>query len=141
MALCRPVLEYGSAVWDPHTKSQAHTIEMIKNRAIRFICSIKGRETSITNARSKIKLEMLEKRRKDARIRMLLRMMEGKHPMLKSFIERETTSGSRTEHETRSQQRHLLRSIQSNSNAYHQSFLPRCIRDIRGEVDQPSSLP
>jgi hypothetical protein len=32
-SLVRPKLEYGNCVWDPHTKSQIHQLEMIQSRA------------------------------------------------------------------------------------------------------------
>ena len=37
LRLVRPVLEYGSSVWDPHTKCLQEELEMVKNRAARFV--------------------------------------------------------------------------------------------------------
>ena len=34
--LVRPVLEYGSSVWDPHTKGLQEEPEKVQNRAARF---------------------------------------------------------------------------------------------------------
>ena len=35
--LVRPVLEYGSSVWDPHTKCLQEELEKVQNRAARFV--------------------------------------------------------------------------------------------------------
>ena len=50
-AMCRPIIEYAAVVWDPHAKKQIYNLEMVQNRAIRFIANIKGRNISITEAR------------------------------------------------------------------------------------------
>ena len=35
--LLRPVLEYGSSVWDPHTHGLQEELEKVRNRAARFV--------------------------------------------------------------------------------------------------------
>ena len=35
--LVRPVIEYGSSVWDPHTKCLQEELEKVQNRATRFV--------------------------------------------------------------------------------------------------------
>ena len=35
--LLRPVLEYGSSVWDPHTHGLHEELENVRNRAARFV--------------------------------------------------------------------------------------------------------
>ena len=35
--LVRPVLEYGSSVWDPHTKCLQEELEKVQKRAARFV--------------------------------------------------------------------------------------------------------
>ena len=35
--LVRPVLEYGSSVWDPHTLCLQEELEKVQNRAARFV--------------------------------------------------------------------------------------------------------
>ena len=40
--LCRPLLEYSSAAWDPYLKKNIDSLEMVKNRAVRFIAGQKG---------------------------------------------------------------------------------------------------
>ena len=35
--LVRPVLEYGSSVWDPHTHGLQEELEKVQSRAARFV--------------------------------------------------------------------------------------------------------
>ena len=42
-ALCRPVLKYGSAVWDPYENEQTNKLEVLQNKALCFIFNIKCR--------------------------------------------------------------------------------------------------
>ena len=42
-SLCRPVLEHADSVWDTSLKKTINGIEMVQNRAVRFISRLKGR--------------------------------------------------------------------------------------------------
>jgi hypothetical protein len=75
-SLCRPILEYADAVWDPHTKLAIHKVEMIQNKAIRFIKNLKGRDESVSTARDDLDLLSLEKRRRNHRLSLLLRILQ-----------------------------------------------------------------
>ena len=35
--MVRPILEYASIVWSPHTQCDIHKIKMVQRRAVRFI--------------------------------------------------------------------------------------------------------
>ena len=35
----RPILEYGSSVWDPHYEGLVDTLEKVQKRAARFVTS------------------------------------------------------------------------------------------------------
>ena len=124
-SMCQPILEYGAPVWDPYKRSQVHNIEMIQNRAVRFVCGIRGRDESLTAARKTMQIQTLEERRRNARIRLLLHMMEGSNPALSDFIEYETNNIQPHNHSARSRSNHLLTSLPSNTNTYFHSFLPR----------------
>jgi hypothetical protein len=139
ISLCRPILEYGSAVWDPHNKNTVHELEMVQNKAIRFIANLKGRYDSITDAREKVGLEPLETRRKNARLRMLINMLENKNPVLGDFLDEQATN--QHQHSTRSHAQHLLQSITTNTNTFYFSFLPRTIRDLRLEEQSTRVTP
>ena len=38
--MVRPILEYASIVWSPHTQCDIHKIEMVQRRAVKFIFKI-----------------------------------------------------------------------------------------------------
>ena len=64
--LVRPVLEYGSSVWDPHTHCLREELEKVQNRAARFVTGNYVFETS------------LNKRRKDSRLILLYKCLKSK---------------------------------------------------------------
>ena len=37
-SLVRPLVEYISPVWDPHTKADTDKLERVQRRAARFVC-------------------------------------------------------------------------------------------------------
>ena len=38
-SLVRPVMEYGSSIWDPHKKCQVQQLEMVQRRAAGWVCN------------------------------------------------------------------------------------------------------
>ena len=62
-SLCRPILEYADVVWNPSVKSKVHNIELIQNKAIRFIANLRGSDDSVSVTRERLKLESLEGRK------------------------------------------------------------------------------
>ena len=68
----RPVLEYGSSVWDPHTHGLQEELEKVQNRTARFVTKNYVFETgSMTGILGQLKWESLKKRRKDSRLILL----------------------------------------------------------------------
>ena len=64
--LVRPILEYGSTVWDPHCKGLNDELENVQKRAARFVTRNYSYETgSMTGILEELKWETLRKRRKD----------------------------------------------------------------------------
>ena len=58
--LVRPVLEYGSSVWDPHTHGLQEELEKVQNRAARFVTGNYVFETgSMTGILGQLKWESL----------------------------------------------------------------------------------
>ena len=63
--MVRPILEYGSSVWDPHTDKLQEELEMVQNRAARFVTRNYVYETgSMTGILGQLKWESLKKRKK-----------------------------------------------------------------------------
>ena len=68
----RPILEYGSSVWDPHPDKLKKELEKVQNRAARFVTRNYDYETgSMTGILGQLKWESLKKRRKDNRLILL----------------------------------------------------------------------
>ena len=77
--LVRPVLEYGSSVWDPHTHGLQEELEKVQNRAARFVTGNYDFELgSMTGILGQLKWESLKKRRKDSRLILLYKGLKGK---------------------------------------------------------------
>ena len=128
--LCLPHLEYAAAAWDPSSKGEIAELEQVQSQAIRFIADIKGTR-GIGEAREKLGLPLLQQRRQQQRMRLLMRILsrEDHHPALvqsyDEIIERPTNSI-----QTRAQTKGRPTSLQANNNLFHNSFLPKTIREL-----------
>ena len=70
--LIRPILGYGSCVWDPQGILLRQEIKKVQNRAARFVTSNYSFETrSMTGILENLKWESLKKRRRDSRLILL----------------------------------------------------------------------
>ena len=68
----RPVLDYGSSVWDPPGVVLQEELESVQKRAARFVTGNYNYETgSMTGILGQLKWESLKKRRKDNRLILL----------------------------------------------------------------------
>ena len=77
--MVRPILEYGSSVWDPHPDKLQEELEKVQNRAARFVTRNNAYETgSMTGILGQLKWESLMKRRKDNRLILLYKGLKGK---------------------------------------------------------------
>ena len=135
-SLCRPILEYADTVWDPTLAKEIESLEMLQHRAVRFIARLKGRE-SVTGACSELGLQPLKQRRKNHRLSLLMKILqdEEQHSILAVAYDKITGDRQRVTMTTRSAARGEITSVYAASHVYHSSFLPRTIRDIRGNTD------
>ena len=77
--MVRPILEYGSSVWDPHPDKLQEELEKVQNRGARFVTRNYVYETgSMTGILGQLKWESLKKRRKDNRLILLYEGLKGK---------------------------------------------------------------
>ena len=75
VTLRRPLfLEYVCEVWDPFLAKHIDQIEMVQRKAVKFIRNLRGRE-GVTSEREALGLELLQDRRKDARVKLLLELL------------------------------------------------------------------
>ena len=81
--LVRPVLEYGSSVWDPHTHGLQQELEKVQNRAARFVTGNYVFETgSMTGILGQLKWESLKKTRKDSRLILLYKRVKPEYQQM-----------------------------------------------------------
>ena len=80
--MVRPILEYGSSVWDPYTDKLQEELEKVQKRAAKFLTRNYVYETgSMTGILGQLKWESPKKRRKDNRIILLYKCLKGKAKM------------------------------------------------------------
>ena len=67
--LVRPILEYASIIWDPHTDTNIHKFEMVQRRSARHIMHIKNytRHASVTTMLQHLDLPTLQQRRQHSK--------------------------------------------------------------------------
>ena len=85
--LVRPIVEYGSTVWDPHCNGLNDELENVQKRAARFVTRNYSYETgSMTGILEELKWETLQKRRKDNRLILMYKGLNGKARIIFSFL-------------------------------------------------------
>ena len=73
-ALVRPMLEYASTVWTPHSIKSAHALEMVQRRAARYTTHNYSKTASVSAMLDDLGWETLAERRAKARTAMMFRM-------------------------------------------------------------------
>ena len=84
LSLVRSVLEYGSVVWDPYLKKDIDALERVQRRAARFIAGDYCSRSTGTVQRllNKLKLTELQDRRKQLRLILFFKVVEGLVPAI-----------------------------------------------------------
>ena len=73
-SLIRPILEYSSVVWDPHTAQDSYKLEMVQRRYARYTENNYRRTSSVKTMLENIGWESLQERRAKNKVAMLYRM-------------------------------------------------------------------
>jgi len=73
-AMVRPVLEYASTVWDPHTQENIKKVEMVQRRAARFVKNQYGQTSSVTEMLHHLQWQSLRERRAQAKVTMFYKI-------------------------------------------------------------------
>jgi hypothetical protein len=128
--LCRPLLEYASDVWDPFLKKDIRTIEMVQHKAVRYILGLKG-ICSISDSMEKLELSTLEERRSINRKKTLVHLIEDsdRHKALMHFYDNLVFNEGSIQ--TRSCRMALPKAPRTNTGVFHNSFLPKTMRELR----------
>ena len=134
-SLCRPLIEYASALWDPVLSYLVYDLDMVQNCAVRFISNLKGRE-SVTKASRELNLETLSDRRMSARHNLLMKILskDDNHPALIDSYDEIMNTRTVGQATTRATTRGEPTTIYARSSAFHSSFLPRTVRELKGKL-------
>ena len=121
--MVRPILEYGSSIWDPHPDKLQKELEKVQNRAARFETRNYVYETgSMTGIPGQLKWESLKKRRKDNRLILLYKGLKGKARIPTDDLIPKTRRG-------RNQHSLAFQIPSASKDVYKHSFFPQTIRD------------
>ena len=127
--MVRPILEYGSSVWNPHPDKLQKELEKVQNPAARFVT--RNNETGgMTGILGQLKWESLKKRRKDNRLILLYKGLKGKAKIPTDDLIPKTRRG-------RNQHSLAFQIPSASKDVYMYSFFPQTIRDWN---DLPESL-
>ena len=121
--LVRPVLDYGSSVWDPPGVVLQEELESVQKRAARFVTGNYNYETgSMTGILGQLKWESLKKRRKDNRLILLYKGLKSKASVPTDDLIPKTRR-------CRNQHSMAFETPIANTDVYKGSFFPQTIRD------------
>ena len=121
--LVRPLLEYGSMIWDPYTQSDIQKLETIQRRAARFCTNnYKRTQGTVTNILSKLNWPTLQQRRTVARLVTMYKIQHHEVTIpVPHYIQRQQGKSTRYYHHMK------FRVMGPSSNTYKFSFFPRTI--------------
>ena len=129
--MVRPILEYGSSIWDPHPDKLQEELEKVQNRVARFVTRNYVYETgSMTGILGQLKWESLKKRRKDNRLILLYNGLKCKARIPTDDLIPKTRRG-------RNQHSLAFQIPSASKDVYKYSFFPQTIGDWN---DLPESL-
>ena len=111
----RPILEYGSIVWDPHTSNNIHKLEMVQRKAARSICSDWRYTSSPTTMLENLNLQTLQQRRMENKVKYMHKILHGQLNTLSHLVTRARTSNVR------------LVPINARILSYQHSYIPSTV--------------
>ena len=128
--LVRPILEYGSSVWDPQSVLLQDELEKVQKRAARFVTGnyVDYETGSMTGILKNLKWESLKKRRKDSRLIMLYKGLKG----AASIPTNDLVPPIRR---TRNHHSLAFQIPMAGADIYKSSFFPQTIRDWNLVID------
>ena len=136
-SLVRPLLEYSSSVWDPHTKLNIDRLEAVQRRGARFIFNDYTSNTPgcVTDMLTTVGLAPLEVRRKIRRLTIFKQSITGHLTLPIGNLLQPVQRQSRHHHS----ESYSL--IFANKDCYKFSFVPRTIRDWNALPYSAVSIP
>ena len=121
--LVRPILEYGSTVWDPHFNGLNDESENVQKRAAQFVTRNYSYETgNMTGIIEELKWETLQKRRKDNRLILMYKCLKGKARIPTDDLIPKNRG-------CRNQPSMVFQIPSASKDSYKKSFFPKKIRE------------
>ena len=134
--MVRPILEYSSTVWSPHTEKNINLIESVQRRAARFVTNTYDRMSSVTSLLHGLGWPSLKQRREIAKAIMLYKILHNRVAVPFSYYSTPISVHTRG-HPQRFQQ------VSAHVNSYLYSYFPSTIKiwnSLPAEVIQASSV-
>jgi len=122
-SLVRPVLEYGSLVWDPHQQVRIQQIEAVQNQAARFVHQDWQRTSSVTAMKETLGWLTLQNRRLVNRLIFMHKTIHGDHGYTLPTYVTKPTRQTRTNHQ------HTYNLVRARTDAYLYSYIPKTLQD------------
>ena len=116
----RPIIEYATNIWAPHTTQDINRIEMLQRRAARFVCNKYNKNTSVTNLLYSLGWPSLETRRSYLKLSLTYKILNNLITIPSHNFR--PVSYHTCGHEYRFQH------LQCNCDSYRYSFFPSAIR-------------
>ena len=136
--LVLPVLDYCATIWDPHYQNSIHRIEMLQNRAARFVFNRPWRRhyhDSVSSMISTMNWQSLRIRRRNARLILLYKIFHDYQTIPHQYLPTPAPLNTRSSHNQK------LQHYQSRTNVYKFSFFPRTVPEWNDLTsDQVSAL-
>ena len=73
--LVRPIMEYGSIIWDPFTTQNTNRLEMVQRRSARFVIGDYHTTSSVTTMLKNLNWNTLQERRAQTKAVMMYRIV------------------------------------------------------------------
>ncbi|XP_076439270.1 uncharacterized protein LOC143278120 [Babylonia areolata] len=121
----RPILEYASSIWDPHTEQNISKFEAVQRRAARFVMRRFHNTSSPTAMLEELKWPSLQDRRRTARLFMLYKI----HNDLVSTEGIKASLRPAPPRRRRGHDQQFTIPPQCRTQDRQQAFLPRTIKD------------
>ena len=120
-SLVRPIAEYASIAWSPHTAKDISAIDSIQRRAARFVLNDYSRNSSVSTMLADLNWQSLEKRR-------IINDFTMFHKINSNFANISFPAEIKLGFQwTRRSHDYKLMPLSSSVNAYKYSFFPRTI--------------
>ena len=130
----RPIVEYATQVWDPHTKRNTNKIEMVHRRCARYVTVNFDRTNSVTSLLNYLSWPTLKERRRQYRLAVMYRILHNQVDIhWQSFL-------TKTSSCTRGHSFRLFVPFCEN-RVYASSFFPRTSKDWNNLSFHPADAP